>query len=551
MSSQLRQVHEALVSELRRMRELHEEAVEQVQIKQSEDRDGAEWSEMLPQAAAKANAAEDAVERAAIMAEMVSENGEDVEEARNAIALTEQAVNAAQVAICEARIFLSSKVAIVQKYSKKIKADADSQLGRQQKQLKEANDKLVSLKTLRADFERKHEVEQAIEETSRILGLAEVDVDKAEELVLRLGETEHDEGLFQSVRQALTVAADHITNAVREVEAKGKASSDTVRAELDTHIKPRVVEAKARLKQFEDSYKDATERSRMSVLVSEASEKVADVTATLLQLDEIEGRLQESQEASLQEVLDLTAEADKIAAGASSSTSAARVFIQMKNLEVKRLKGAAGQKASQQLQDFSREVDAAHKRLQEVKTSVLRLRRTAMAKDAENEVAAIEECLVNVKQAASAFTDDVQLTLLSVDEIREARESAMAEEKKTSEMIAKAKQSIMTKQIEAKGNQGSPEVSQELMKLQARLSVAQTELGKLRISFSSVDQQLSSKRVIEEAEQKLKAVEVKVAAITTAISNFVSDEDSPATLQDEKKECTCTWDGLAKGIKYV
>lgn len=159
-----------------------------------------------------------------------------------------------------------------------------------------------------------------------------------------------------------------------------------------------------------------------------------------------------------------------------------------------------------------------------------------MAKDAQNEVAAIEECLVNVKQAASAFTDDVQLTLLSADEIREARESAMAEEKKTSEMIAKAKQSIMTKQIEAKGNQGSPEVSQELMKLQARLSVAQTELGKLRTSFSSVDQQLSSKRVIEEAEQKLKAVEDKVAAITTAISNFVSDEDSPATLQDEKKD---------------
>ena len=46
--------------------------------------------EILPEAVSKANAAEDAVEKAVITSEMIAAGGDDLEEVRQAVSATEQ-----------------------------------------------------------------------------------------------------------------------------------------------------------------------------------------------------------------------------------------------------------------------------------------------------------------------------------------------------------------------------------------------------------------------------------------------------------------------------
>ncbi|CAE7390100.1 alkbh8, partial [Symbiodinium sp. CCMP2592] len=69
------------------------------------------FQEVLPEAVSKANAAEDAVEKAVITSEMITAGGDDMDEVRQAVTSTEQAVQEAQKAMGEARIFLNAKQA--------------------------------------------------------------------------------------------------------------------------------------------------------------------------------------------------------------------------------------------------------------------------------------------------------------------------------------------------------------------------------------------------------------------------------------------------------
>ncbi|CAE7351528.1 ALKBH8 [Symbiodinium natans] len=74
-----------------------------------EERDMAVFQEVLPEAVSKANAAEDAVEKAVITSEMISAGGDDLDEVR-------QAVQEAQKAMGEARIFLNAKQASARRH---------------------------------------------------------------------------------------------------------------------------------------------------------------------------------------------------------------------------------------------------------------------------------------------------------------------------------------------------------------------------------------------------------------------------------------------------
>ncbi|CAE7783654.1 alkbh8, partial [Symbiodinium sp. CCMP2456] len=55
-----------------------------------EERDMAVFQEVLPEAVSKANAAEDAVEKAVITSEMITAGGDDMDEVRQAVTSTEQ-----------------------------------------------------------------------------------------------------------------------------------------------------------------------------------------------------------------------------------------------------------------------------------------------------------------------------------------------------------------------------------------------------------------------------------------------------------------------------
>jgi len=110
---------------------------------------------------------------------------------------------------------------------------------------------------------------------------------------------------------------------------------------------------------------------------------------------------------------------------------------------------------------------------------------------------------------------------LSADEIREASERTSACEKEANTMLMEVRKFVTARQIEAKGKDASVEVSTELIKFQTRLSTAQGEVGKQRKLFTSVEQRIAVKRLLEDSNKRLKDTEEKVEKAMTAISGFM------------------------------
>mmetsp|Transcript_6785 Transcript_6785/g.20592 ORF Transcript_6785/g.20592 Transcript_6785/m.20592 type:complete len:392 (+) Transcript_6785:2-1177(+) len=190
----------------------------------------------------------------------------------------------------------------------------------------------------------------------------------------------------------------------------------------------------------------------------------------------------------------------------------------MKTLEVKRFSSGPAVEASQKLTAFQQQLDVAVKRLAELKSGVSRRKRTALVREAESRVGNAEAMVEKVKEAANVLADDSRLMAMSAEEIRQASEKTSACEKAANEALVEVRKFVTARQIEAKGKDSSVEVSTELIKFQTRLSSAQSEVAKQRKLFTSVEQRLAVKKLIEEADRKLKETEEKVAKAIDAVA---------------------------------
>merc|ERR1712008_353041 len=211
----------------------------------------------------------------------------------------------------------------------------------------------------------------------------------------------------------------------------------------------------------------------------------------------------------------------------------ARMFVQMKLLEVKRFSAGPAAEATEKFTDFQKQIEAATKRLVELKSAVTKRKRAALMRAAEARVAEAEGLVEKMKEAASIFADDGQLIELSADEIREASERTSACEKQANTMLMEVRKFVTARQIEAKGKDASVEVSTELIKFQTRLSTAQGEVGKQRKLSTSVEQRIAVKRLLDDSDKKLKEMEEKVEKAMTAIAGFT---DTSADMSKEESD---------------
>merc|ERR1712242_306516 len=192
----------------------------------------------------------------------------------------------------------------------------------------------------------------------------------------------------------------------------------------------------------------------------------------------------------------------------------------MKALEVKRFSNGPATDASARLVDFQKQLEIATKRLVELKGGVNRRKRLALVKEAESRVSKAESLVEKVKESAAVFADDAKLMAMSAEGIREASEKTSVCEKEANESLMEVRKFVTARQIEAKGKDASVEVSTELIKFQTRLSTAQSEVSKQRKLFTSVEQRLAVKRVLDEAEKKLVETEEKVGKAMAAVAGL-------------------------------
>jgi len=497
-------------------------------------RDSLIYEEMIPQATEKTNTAEDMVEKTIITSDMIQACGEDVEMVRQAIEETEKSSKVAQAAIGEARIYLNAKLASTRRLTKTVKERASAEIGKLQQQLQEAQSRLNPLKNVKADWEKRKAAQALVAEVEEKIVLAEVDVDRAEELVSLLQSDTPNKEALQSAHRALQVAEEHVNSAMRTYQTKKKASAGMAVDEL-AKLEPRGDAALKRIRSFRTALKEVGERVTTDGYVDGASEKVQAVTDALAKLEEIEGRFQDSDSISLEEVLQAVKSSEGAAGAAQTASSMARMFIQMKVLEVKRFSSGPSQDATQKLQLYMQNLEVATARLAELKAGIAKRRHVVLVREAEERVTNAEQSVERMSEAAAIFADDERLMAMSSEEIREASERTAVCEKEANQALMEVRKFVTARQIEAKSKDASVEVSAELIKFQTRLSTAQAEVGKQRKLFTSVEQRLAVKRLIDEAEKKLAAAEEKAAGAHAAVAGleeFLLDRGEGDTKED-------------------
>jgi len=280
------------------------------------------------------------------------------------------------------------------------------------------------------------------------------------------------------------------------------------------------------------SLKEAGERVTIDGYVTEAEEKLQAVTDAVAKLEEIDARFQDGVEYSSEEILALVKSSEGSAASAQTASSMARMFIQMKILEVRRFSSGPATEAVGKFQDFQKLLESTLKRLGELKGNINRRKRMSLVREAETQVVRAEGLVEKVKEAAGIFADDTRLMDLSPEDIREASEKTIAAEKEANDVLAEVRKLVTARQIETKGKDSSVEISAELIKFQTRLSSAQAEIGKQRKLFTSVEQRLAIKRQMGEAEQKLKQTEEKVAKATQGVATILESSAIPERVKE-------------------
>jgi len=546
MRSGLQALMSSINVELGKVRSSKMKAEQSEKQKALEERDMAVFQEVLPEAVSKANAAEDAVEKAVITSEMIAAGGDDLDEVRQAVGATEQAVQEAQKAMGEARIFLNAKQASARRYeSDKVKAKAAQELGQLQAQLQEAQQKLNPLKNVRQEFVQRTAAQKIMQEVLEKLSPAEVDVDRAEEATEMLKHEGLSKELMVQAQQAVAKAGDHIGAVMRFIETKKKTAVGLAKEEL-SKMEERARQSVQRLADLKSSQKEASERVGLEVLVKEASEKLATVAETVSKAADAEGPfLMGVEELPLDETLAAVKAVETASTAANTAASIARMFIATKLVEAKRFTPELGKEAQTKLKAFQSDLETHTKRLNELKKSTAERKKAVTVREAEHEVKKAEDLAKEVAKAAEPLEDE-KLAQLSSEEVRAASEATIKAEQAATKHLAETRKFITTRQIEAKGREASSEISSELIKYEARLRAVATEIGKYKKISASVESRLAAKKAIEDCSAKVKAVEQKFERLTELSEAIDGEKD-----KEEGKEPDISKDSKEKVQKAL
>lgn len=543
--TQLRSALQTLMSginvELGKVRSSKGKAEQAEKNKAADDRDLAVFMEILPEATSKANAAEDAVEKAVITSEMIAAGGEDLEEVKQAVAATEAAMQEAQKAMGEARIFLNAKQAAARRFeSEKIKAKAATDLGQLQAALQEAQNKLNPLKNVRQEFVQRTAAQKIVQEILEKLSPAEVDVDRAEEATATMrGEGGANKEAMQQAMSAVTKAGDHISQVIRFIDSKKKTAVGKARDEL-MKMEDRARSSQTRLAEMKAAQKEATERLGLEGLLKEASEKLQTVAQAVAKAADAEAPwLMGVEELPVEESVAAIKACETAATAANTSASIARMFIATKLVEAKRFTPELSTEATGKLKAFQTELETQTKKLTELKKNTAGRKSSMFMREAEHEVNKAEELAAKVAEAGKVLQDDEKLAELSSADIKNAAEETVKAEQTASKQLAETRKFLTARQIEAKGKDVGSEVSSELIKYETRLRNAQTEIAKYKKCASTVDQRLAAKKTVEDAQAKIDVVSSKLQKLkemSEALTNPPEKTEESAETKDGEEK---------------
>mmetsp|Transcript_98110 Transcript_98110/g.177121 ORF Transcript_98110/g.177121 Transcript_98110/m.177121 type:complete len:1018 (-) Transcript_98110:62-3115(-) len=529
LGSQLRILQGSLNSEYTAIRSVRQKAESEEKQREQEEADTLLLEEILPEAISKTNDAEDEVEKAVITQEMIEACEEDLAMVKEAIAETESAAKAAQALVKEAKAVLTAKLAAAQRLgADSVRQKACDELGKLQEQLQIAQQKLEPLKTLRQDWDQKRRTKKTVAEVAERLVMAEVDIDRIEEMLLQLKTDSSNKDWLKEVRAVIKSAEDRVNLAARLLDAKKESFASGPGHEELQKLESRVAATRSRLAEQKSSLKEADDRLITIGYLAEASSKLGSLMDAIRRLEDSERTAEakaDGGEVALEVTLAASKKSEAAAATAQQASSIVRMFIQMKTLEVKRLANAPGKEAVEKLDEFQRQLDQAVLRLAELRAGIGKRKSRGMLKEAELQVLRAEALSRSLAEASTIWADDEKLSALSTAELKEASEQTVLREKEVNAALVEARKIVAARQIEAKGKEGFVEVNSELLKFQTRLAEAQTEVSKQRKLFSTVEQRAALRRVAAEVEKKLGETDEKVSKAERSVAALAALAD--------------------------
>eukprot|EP00927_Polykrikos_kofoidii_P084335 TRINITY_DN8855_c0_g2_i1.p1 TRINITY_DN8855_c0_g2~~TRINITY_DN8855_c0_g2_i1.p1 ORF type:complete len:1963 (+),score=523.65 TRINITY_DN8855_c0_g2_i1:91-5979(+) len=528
----LRSLQQSVNAELQKVRNVANRFDQTSMQQKVQEKDMLALEELLPECIRKANLAEDAVEKATITSEMIEGAGEDMEEVKDAVMQTDQAVVEAQKLVGEARIFVNSKQAIVRRFdSEAAKQQGFEQINGMQAQLQEAQTRLNPLKTVRQDFLVRANAKKLASEVLARLTPAEVDVDRAEEATMLLSSDTSKEAVPRA-EEAAKKASDHLTSITTYIQHKKQKADKVSIAELEK-LEERVNASKERLSELRNMHKDALERRTVLEMLEEAGEKVRLVQEGICKAADAEGPfLMGLDELPLQQTLAAVKACDSEATAANAHLSTARMFIATKMVEAKRMPPESGRDCQAKLKEYQVLLEEQMKKLNELKAATLKRKRQAMIREAEHYASEAEELAGKAREAASPLEEEGALENLSAVELRAAADATGKAEAAASQAISKAREFVTAKMVEAKGiRDNAAEISAALSRCQRRLETAQTEVDKWKHIPTSVEQTLARQRILQNSRTRLRTAEAKVARLEAQVDDLPEGKPADSKLE--------------------
>jgi len=349
-----------------------------------------------------------------------------------------------------------------------------------------------------------------LEEEERIKQ-AEADVERVEKTASGCAEGEElsDEAI-QEMGSAVVSSQKSLKASVSCIQAHLPGAVPAVKAGLQKLVE-RSKKAQEKLNSVLAATKDQRERVLSEAYVKEGLKKVEEVETALEKVNKAELPFLKGLEfLPIKEATDTIAESEAAATAMQEAISEARTYIASKNLEVKQFKEAASKPAVEEFGKQSERINSSAAKLSQFKKDTEARKKTAQMQEASEKIGTVEEDVKKMAEAVEPFSKG-EVDEMSVDDAFELCQKLLVQFKEIYTRMDEARVFIAGRQKDVKG---SVVQTEQLQKLQSRLSDARVEIAKTKMVVSEREQKIVSKKLLSEASDMVARLEEDVQKAT-------------------------------------
>eukprot|EP00927_Polykrikos_kofoidii_P004101 TRINITY_DN11627_c4_g1_i1.p1 TRINITY_DN11627_c4_g1~~TRINITY_DN11627_c4_g1_i1.p1 ORF type:complete len:2037 (-),score=496.11 TRINITY_DN11627_c4_g1_i1:386-5647(-) len=508
----LQQIRDAITtcgSELTRIQMAIPKVAQALQARGFEEKDMTIVQAMITEIQEKAVTAEGLVEKAGVCFAALSEAADDeLEQMRSAVEQTESAVKQAQTAISSTLALVGSK----QSAARHLKATAaqsraNAELYSTRERLQQAHTKLQTMKNVRVEFNQRITASTVSKELLTKISPLEIDLDRAEAAAHQLRLNTSCPEALKATEQSLAEASVKLNEAQRLCELRMKAAMGLVKKELE-RLEERIRACAVRFNDLKTAPQMVQEAQSSEAIVRDASVKLQAAEEAVSKVETTLGQyLVDPSKASETPVEAMAAikQSEQETTAAGKATTSARVAISTSLVEVRRYSKEHQLSVQTQLTEFKIAIEAAAKRLADVRSSSAEVKRQALLGEVEHRVAIAEDNASKLSLAAGEFRNDADPaeTRVLAAALAKAATAAM-------EAMKTARELMIRRQIEAKGRDAPDGLTDLLHSLQARLRTAESEIHANKKLPVAAEEQVKLLAKVEDVLTRVKDAEAKV-----------------------------------------